>query len=300
MWKERVNALLTKTTGYQLQKAADRPAGPPPPPPPPGPTPGNVPTSARAAAPAAGGGPKKRAAQKGGPAPRKAQRPLPAHYDEDAKRVIERVTPRTMTGREKLFGLILATRYVVENNVPGDFVECGVWRGGSMQAAALTLAESGDTTRHLHLFDTYEGMSQPSEKDRTNDGTPASHLLEVKVKDSHLWAVASLEDVQEGMAEIDYPQELIHFHQGMVEETVPRDAPGTIAMLRLDTDWYESTRHELEHLYDRLSPGGILIIDDYGHWEGARLATQEFMQERGSELLLLPLGTGRIAVKPRG
>jgi O-methyltransferase len=100
------------------------------------------------------------------------------------------------------------------------------------------------------------------------------------------------------MAELDYPQEQIHFHKGKVEETIPSEAPETIALLRLDTDWYESTKHELEHLYDRLSPGGILIIDDYGHWEGARLATQEFMARSGGRLLLLPCGTGRIGVKP--
>ena len=113
-----------------------------------------------------------------------------------------------------------------------------------------------------------------------------------------MWAYAGLEDVQEGMAELDYPQDRIHYHRGMVEETIPDRAPETIAMLRLDTDWYESTRHELEHLYDRLSPGGVLILDDYGHWEGARLAAQEFMKEHGSRLALLPLGSGRIAIKP--
>jgi O-methyltransferase len=277
MWKERVNALLTKTTGYQLQKA-DAPAAPPPP--------GAAPGSEKAPKEKSGGG----SADK--------KRSFPAHYDENAIRVIERVTPRTMTGKEKLFGLILATRYLAENSVPGDFVECGVWRGGSMQAAALTLIEEGDTRRDLHLFDTFEGMSEPTEKDRRNDGKAASELLAGADKNRRVWAFAGLEDVKEGMAELDYPQDQIHFHRGMVEETIPEKAPGTIAMLRLDTDWYESTRHELEHLYDRLSPGGVLILDDYGHWEGARLAAQEFMKEHGSRLALLPLGSGRIAIKP--
>jgi O-methyltransferase len=274
MWKERVNALLTKTTGYQLQKAGGAAAAPQP-------------------APARPKAPKSR------PKPAGPRRPrFPAHMDENAIRVIQRVRPRTMTGKEKLFGLILATRYLAQNAVPGDFVECGVWRGGSMQAAALTLIEEGDTRRHLHLFDTYEGMSEPTEKDRRNDGKSASELLAEADKDRKVWAYAGLEDVQEGMAELDYPQDQIHFHQGMVEETIPDKAPETIAMLRLDTDWYESTRHELEHLYHRLSPGGVLILDDYGHWEGARLAAQEFMKEHGARLVLLPLGSGRIAIKP--
>jgi O-methyltransferase len=276
MWKERVNALLTKTTGYQLQKAGRAAAAPQP--------------TARPARPKT---------PKGGPkAAGGSRRRFPAHMDENAIRVIQRVRPRTMTGKEKLFGLILATRYLAENSVPGDFVECGVWRGGSMQAAALTLIEEGDTRRHLHLFDTYEGMSEPTEKDRRNDGKAASELLAEAETDRKVWAYAGLEDVQTGMAELDYPQDQIHFHQGMVEETIPDQAPETIAMLRLDTDWYESTRHELEHLYHRLSPGGVLILDDYGHWEGARLAAQEFMKEHGSRLVLLPLGSGRIAIKP--
>jgi len=277
MWKERINGLLTRTTGYQIQKA-----GGPVAPPTPGPAPRKAATTA---------------AEKPPKAP--AQPKLPRHYDDDAKRIIERVTPRTMTGREKLFGLIVATRHIATTGVPGAFVECGVWRGGSMQAAALALSETGDTGRHLHLFDTYEGMTEPTEKDRrAKDGESASQLLEKLGRDSSVWAVAGLDDVQAGMAELDYPQDLIHFHQGKVEDTIPGEAPEQIAMLRLDTDWYESTKHELEQLYDRLSPGGVLIIDDYGHWEGSRLATQEFMHSRGNEMLLLPLGTGRIGVKP--
>jgi O-methyltransferase len=227
---------------------------------------------------------------------RKAE--LPAHYDSTAKAVIERVRPRTMTQPEKLYGLILATRYVAAHKVPGDIVECGVWRGGSMQAAALTLIECGDTQRDLHLYDTFEGMTPPEEVDRRRDGTAAAELLESSSRDSRIWAVATLEDAQAGMTEIGYPPEHVHFHPGRVEDTIPRDAPESVALLRLDTDWYASTRHELDHLYDRLSPGGVLIIDDYGYWEGSRRATEEFLAQSGARLLLLPSGDGRIAVKP--
>jgi O-methyltransferase len=204
-----------------------------------------------------------------------------------------------MTNHQKLMGLILATRYVVEHNIPGDIVECGVWRGGSMQAAALTLLGLGNTERHLHLFDTFEGMPPPGENDVRIDGSSAQDLLEKHDRSHNVWAVAGLDDVKKGMAEVGYPTEQVHFHQGMVEDTIPGAAPETIAILRLDTDWYESTRHELEHLYDRLSPGGVLIIDDYGHWEGSRRATEEFISKTGEALLLLPLASGRIAVKPR-
>ncbi|HET7328293.1 MAG TPA: TylF/MycF/NovP-related O-methyltransferase [Nocardioidaceae bacterium] len=205
-----------------------------------------------------------------------------------------------MTSHEKLFGLILATRYIAAHRIPGDIVECGVWRGGSMQAVALTLLAAGVSDRDLHLFDTFEGMSAPTEKDRRRwgQGESAAELLAASDRDAKIWAFAPFDDVRAAMDETEYPAERIHYHQGLVEETVPELAPERISLLRLDTDWYESTRHELEHLYDRLVPGGVLIIDDYGGWEGSRLATEEFLAKTGAPLLLLPLKTGRIAVKP--
>jgi O-methyltransferase len=224
---------------------------------------------------------------------------LPGYFDAGAKRIIRRVRPRTMTRPIKLYGLIEATRYVVRHRIPGDIVECGVWRGGSMQAVALTLLEAGSTDRELQLYDTFEGMPPPTDRDqRRHDGRAAAELLAAHGRDSRVWAVATLEDVRAGMRELDYPSERIHFHRGLVEDTIPSEAPERIAILRLDTDWYESTRHELEHLYDRLSPGGVLIIDDYGHWEGARQAVDEFLERTGEPLLLLPSASGRIAVKP--
>jgi hypothetical protein len=83
-----------------------------------------------------------------------------------------------------------------------------------------------------------------------------------------------------------------------VQDTIPAQAPERIAILRLDTDWYDSTRHELEHLYDRLESGGVLLIDDYGYWQGARQAVDEFLEARNTRMLLLPMASGRVAVKP--
>jgi O-methyltransferase len=262
-WKRALNAGLKKAVGYKLVKA-DRP-------PPPKPSPG--------------------------PEPRR-KRPLPSHYDEDVRQIIESVKPRTMTAPDKLFALIVATRYVVDHRIPGSIVECGVWRGGSMQAVAHTLLACGATDRDLHLFDTFEGMPEPTDRDRRHDGTLAADLLATRAKTKSVWAVASLEDVQAGMAETGYPAERIHFHPGMVEDTIPGQAPGEIAILRLDTDWYESTKAELEHLYDRVPSGGVVLIDDYGFWQGARQAVDEFLERTGARLLLVPMASGRIAVKP--
>jgi hypothetical protein len=232
--------------------------------------------------------------------PKKKQKPppFPRYYDEEARAVIRAVRPWTMTSREKLFALIVAVRYVVDHAIAGDVVECGVWRGGSMQAIARVLAARGDTSRELHLFDTFEGMPPPGAEDVKHGGPSAAELLRERPRTHNVWAIADLEDVRAGMARVHYPAERIHYHPGLVEDTLPGAAPERIALLRLDTDWYASTRHELEHLYDRVSTGGVVIIDDYDYWDGSRKAVDEFMAATGARLLLAPMGSGRLAIKP--
>jgi O-methyltransferase len=222
----------------------------------------------------------------------------PDHYDAEARELIGAVRDWTMTSNEKLFALITASRYVVDQGIPGAIVECGVWRGGSMQAVARTLLAKGVDDRDLHLFDTFEGMPEPGERDRRHDGAAAAELLRTRPKGAKVWAIAGLDDVRAGMEQTGYPAERVHYHPGRVEETVPAEAPDEIALLRLDTDWYDSTKHELEHLYDRVPSGGVILLDDYGYWEGAREAVDEFVQRTGVRLLLVPMGSGRIAVKP--
>ncbi|MFJ4715763.1 TylF/MycF/NovP-related O-methyltransferase [Streptomyces sp. NPDC088785] len=266
-WKNAVNGALRTLTGYQLT----RPAVP-------------APRPAAQPAPAA-------------PARTGALR-LPADYDDEAKEIIRAVKPWTMTSPERLNAFVLATRHVVRHDIPGAVVECGVWRGGSMQACARALLGCGATDRDLYLFDTYDGMTPPTVEDLRRDGTPAADILARNSKDKAVWAYATLDDVRAGFQQVPYPAERIHFVRGKVEETVPDRAPERIAVLRLDTDWYASTRHELEHLYDRLVPGGVLLIDDYGYWQGSRQAVDEFLEKTGARLLLLRMDEGRIAVKP--
>lgn len=224
---------------------------------------------------------------------------LPSDYDADFTELWEFVRERTMTSHEKLYGLRAAVRYVVRNHIPGAVVECGVWRGGSMIAVASLLDTLETRDRDLYLFDTYEGMTEPTERDiQISTKKTAQERLATEDRTSLVWAVASLEDVQRGFEQVRYPGDRIHFVKGPVEETVPDQAPDQIAILRLDTDWYESTKHELQHLYERLVPGGVLIIDDYGTWQGSREATDEFLAETGDALLPLRSGTGRIMIKP--
>jgi hypothetical protein len=268
-WKDIANTGLYRATGYKLVDPRELKPPPPPPPAPPQPQ------------------------RKG-----RLAKHMPGYYEPEVKTIVRTVRSRTMTAHEKLNALVVATHYVVEHGIPGDFVECGVWRGGSMQAVALALLDRGVTDRELHLFDTFEGMSEPTEEDKALDGTPAAQLLAKSPRDAKIWAVASLEDVREGMEETGYPAERIHYCAGKVEDTIPEHAPERIALLRLDTDWYESTRHELVHLYERVPPGGVLIFDDYSTWQGARKAVDEFIAATGEPLLLVPIAAGRIAVKP--
>jgi hypothetical protein len=104
--------------------------------------------------------------------------------------------------------------------------------------------------------------------------------------------------VREAVLSVGYPEEKIHFVQGPVEETLPENAPEEIALLRLDTDWYASTKHTLVHLYPRVAPGGVLIVDDYAYWQGARQAVDEYVQENNVSVLLNRIDyTARIAVR---
>lgn len=197
------------------------------------------------------------------------------------KNIIEKVFPYTMTSPERLYALINAVKYIVENKLPGDMVECGVWRGGSMMAIAETLLALGDTKRHLYMYDTYEGMSAPTEKDKDFGNQTAAQLLEqqeVGTSYDNIWCYASLEDVQINLQLTNYPAAQLHFIKGPVEETLLKHAHfhPHIAILRLDTDWYASTKVEIEQLYHHLVPGGFMIVDDYGHWQGARQAIDEY------------------------
>ena len=229
---------------------------------------------------------------------RRRRQSMPPDLDDDARAIVETVAPFTMTSPERLMALRDAVRHVCRHGIEGDVVECGVLRGGSMMAAAMTLLELGEH-RRLHLFDTFEGMPPPSDIDRDITGIAAGGLLASEDRRTgDTWAWSPLEDVRQNLFSTGYPPELVRFVEGRVEETIPEQAPEQIAVLRLDTDWYESTRHELHHLFPRLAVGGVLIIDDYGHWQGARRAVDEYLVATGAKLFLSRIDyTGRLAVK---
>jgi len=180
-----------------------------------------------------------------------------------------------------------AVRYLERAGVDGAIVECGVWRGGSMMAAALTLLERGSGDRELHMFDTFTEMPRPDERDTHMSGTPGPEFFErVVAADEDVYGLLPLDRVRALLESTGYPPQRLHFVAGLVEETIPERAPERIALLRLDTDWYRSTIHELRHLYPRVVSGGIVIVDDYGEFAGARDAVDEYLAEAGDPVLL--------------
>ncbi len=208
--------------------------------------------------------------------------------------------PFTMTSVERMHALYQSVYWLINNNIVGDFVECGVWKGGNPMMIAKILQAEGISNRKIFLYDTFEGMSEPTAKDKNYKGNDAGNMMKTSRKEQadSVWCYSPLEEVQKNMRLIDYPGDLIVYVKGKVEDTIPKVMPEKIALLRLDTDWYESTYHELTYLYPLLVEKGILIIDDYGYWEGCRKATDQYLKENQLNLLLQRIdSTGRIAVK---
>jgi O-methyltransferase len=217
--------------------------------------------------------------------------------------ILKKITPYTMTvdyGLETTYALFQVVRYIAQNHIPGDMVECGVWRGGSMMLIAYALQHFGDTGRQLYLYDTYSGMTQPDDIDIDFDGKAMKPIwARAASKNRKIGFGGSLEQVKANLQRSGYPEQRMHFIKGDVLQTIPAQLPSRIAMLRLDTDWYKSTLHELQHLYDLIVPHGVLIIDDYGWCRGARQATDEFFRDRSFKPMMHRVEQGpRMIIKP--
>lgn len=226
---------------------------------------------------------------------------LPVEATPEDAELIASLKLFTMTSSERLWSLINAVRHVVDNQITGDFVECGVWRGGSVMAMAQELSSLGVSDRQIWLYDTFSGMTAPTAEDvEAGSGVTAETMLgETIVGDGdNVWCVAGLPDVQANVFSTGYPTEKFTFVEGDVARTLRETIPKNISLLRLDTDWYESTRVELEVLYPLLSVGGVCIFDDYGHWQGARKAVDEYFEKLGHRPYMHPIDYGgRVLIK---
>jgi O-methyltransferase len=224
--------------------------------------------------------------------------------DSDKERMLlfDKVGNYTMTSYQRICSIIDSIEYLIRYNIDGDIVECGVWRGGSMMAAAISLMNNNDDKRDLYLYDTFEGMSDPDERDISVNNVNAKDYLNKnkRSKEDLIWAFSTLNEVKENIMSTNYPEKKIHFIKGKVEDTLEQSNHRKIALLRLDTDWYESTKCELENLFPLLVNGGVLIIDDYGHWKGCKKAVDEYFANNNIRIFLMVIDdTGRIAIKQK-
>jgi len=200
----------------------------------------------------------------------------------------------TMTSVERMYALHKAVEHIVDYGIVGDLVECGVWKGGSLMVMAYTLLEKGDTSRKIYAYDTFEGMTEPSAEDFHLDAKDyrLDNMALIKDwrlgqrKDHNESAYASLQEVTRNVLSTGYPPEKFVFVPGRVEDTIPKVLPKAIALLRLDTDWYESTKHELNYLFPLLSRNGFLIVDDYGYWAGSKKAVDEYFRINHIQMFL--------------
>ena len=217
--------------------------------------------------------------------------------DPDFPQLFRDLAAVTLTSPQLAYALRSALLYLSRSAVVGDIVECGVWRGGSMALAATTLLQTGDQQRQLWLYDTFDWRWEPEGQDDgflaagvSAEGPPAATAIS---------SGTSKAEVLDLLTRTGYAAGQLHLVQGLVQDTIPAQAPERIALLRLDTDYYDSTRHELEHLYPRLTPGGVLIVDDYGKLSGATKAVDEYFAALEHPPLLQRIDVqGRMAVKP--
>lgn len=219
-------------------------------------------------------------------------------HEEDKLSIYDQTKDITMIGPLGVLANIDAIDYICNNGIPGCVVECGVWRGGSVAAMLLRLIARNDVKRHIFLFDTFAGMTEPTSVDKKYDTSALPKYRASQTLTHNRWCYSPLSETKVNISNTRYPLEFVHYIQGDIAETLPLTEVPQIALLRLDTDWYESTRRELEWLYPKVAPNGVVIIDDYGCWEGARQATDEYFQSKGHMPLLCRIDhTRRMFIK---
>ena len=204
----------------------------------------------------------------------------------------------TMGSKDNLAATIIAVRYVCKNKIRGDFVECGVWRGGHGIAAALTFKLYNSKNKVI-CFDTFLGMTKPTDDDFTNqDKLKAIREFDSNSRSDHNeWCFASFEEVQANFFHAGVSKDNFQLIKGDVAETLTSFKVDAISFLRLDTDWYESTKMELKYLWPFLSLNGVLVVDDYGHWQGSKKAVDEFFQSTPTILFHAIDYTSRSGIK---
>ena len=195
----------------------------------------------------------------------------------------------TMELKSGLVAGMTAAKHAATAQIPGDWVECGVWRGGISLAAKL-IFEEYRSDQKVWLFDTFAGMTEPSQHDRPRfEDYDARAMYDANRRDGfNQWCYASIDDVRRNFEQAGADLDGVRFIQGDARETLKdiSNLPERISVLRLDTDFYEATRVQLDVLYPRLSIGGPILIGDVGYWEGVRKAVDEYFADPRTRPLL--------------
>ena len=187
----------------------------------------------------------------------------------------------TMVSLERLIATANSAIYVCKNDIPGAFVECGVWRGGNAILAKKIFEYFGKENK-VYLYDTFDGMVPPTTADFSQSIGSAEEIYASKEANGEKWCLASVDDVLENFNQFAASLSNVMIVKGDVLETLgfSENIPEQIASRRLDTDWYESTKHEMQVLYPLVVSCGILMFDDYGFWGGHQKAIDEYFLER--------------------
>lgn len=213
--------------------------------------------------------------------------------EENFLNLWRKVEEYTLISIERGYAIYQSIDYIVRKGLKGDWVECGVWKGGASMLAALCFRQLNHEVADLWLYDTYSGMTAPDENDKI-----AVSGQSVSERNPEGWWAAGISDVRNNLLSTGYPADKLHFIEGDVAETLLKEKPEDVCILRLDTDWYASTYAELVHLYPVLQNEGVLLIDDYGHFTGARKAVDQYFAERKMIPLLQRVDyTGRMSIK---
>lgn len=224
---------------------------------------------------------------------------FPVEMTKEERALVELAGQYSMTGPLRMWALVQSIRHVATKDLEGDFVECGVWRGGNL-VLMKKMQEACGLDREIYAFDTFEGMSEPTEIDVDFAGKSVDKMMKSQPKKetiNNIHAYCEIDTVKKNLASCGV-NDGIRFIKGKVQDTLPdeKNLPEKISILRLDTDWYESTKAEMEILYPRLVKGGVLIVDDYGHYKGAQVAVDEYFGDAKPWLHFVDY-TCRLAIK---
>jgi len=200
-----------------------------------------------------------------------------------------------------------AVNYILKNNIDGVIIECGV-DSGNFEYIWINELMKNNAIRDIFLYDTFSGLVEPSENDFTCEDATIYKMDKEEVYNTwknqiiddktNGWCYTPLEIVKNKLNSTGYPNDKLHYIVGDVMETLKEktNIPEKIAILRLDTDWYESSKYELEQMYDNVVIGGVIIFDDYYHWNGQRKATDDFFKSINIEYEFVKLDAKTAAI----